>query len=102
MTNEPGTVANGVVGGITLIALVGPLQDLLTELGASPRLATAIVAILMWAASFGAALWARSRTVTTRTVAATAAVALALPASADTSDLNVALEKKALPPVEAT
>lgn len=97
---EPGTTASIAVGGVSLVALLGPMYDLLVELGARPRLATAIIGIAMGLSSVVAALWARSRTVTTETQAATAAVALSLPSNANEDTLNIALAKEQLPTVD--
>lgn len=99
--SEPGIVTSGVVGGVSLALLIGPLTDLFLEMGASPRLATSLVGIFSFAASLGAAFWARRKTVSTKVAAAQAAVALSMPADTDRQALNEALKKESLPSVDA-
>lgn len=100
--SEPGITSSLIGGGISLAALGTAGYDALIENGWQPKTAMFVVLIAGVIINVGAAIWARRSTVTMATYNAGTAVALALPASSDMTDLNKALvtQPEPLPAVE--
>lgn len=88
---EP-AVISGVTTGLGLAVLIEPLQDILLELHASPRLAAALVKLMLFALPVLAAWWTRGRTVSPAVHEEVVKAALALPPDSTAVQVNTALK----------
>lgn len=92
--NEP-AAASGLGAGLSTL-LIDPLRDVLLEIGASDRLASAVTKLLLIALPILAALYTRSRTVSKAEHNVVVNEALLMPPDATRADLRHSLEMKAV------
>ena len=87
MNAEPVATA-GIVTGASLALFVEPLNDLLAELGASPKLSSAITKLVLLGVPLIAAWWTRSRAVSATKHDAYVHAALSLPKDSSIDDVK--------------